>query len=90
MGYRVVLRHGPKVEKHDADTLEAALSLFERRAREIADGPGRDTVDVRVRRFERAKPAHERSVARGDAPGPGNPEAVEVHAQRRPEGAQLA
>jgi hypothetical protein len=50
--FRVVLRHGPKVEKLRTDSLEAALELVERRAREIAAGPGRESIDLHVRRFE--------------------------------------
>ena len=52
MAYRVVLRHGPKVEKLRVDSLEEALELVEQRARAIAAGPGRRTVDLHVRRFE--------------------------------------
>ncbi|HET8950655.1 MAG TPA: hypothetical protein VFN44_09090 [Solirubrobacteraceae bacterium] len=66
MGYRVVLRHGPKVHKLDADTLEAALDLLERRARAVADGPGRQAVDVQVRRFEPVQQVAARAELRGD------------------------
>ena len=65
MAYRVVVRHGPKVEKHDADTLAAALELLERRARAVADGPGRQTVDLRVRRFEPVQQVAARLELRG-------------------------
>ena len=41
MAYRVVLRHGPKVAKHDAETLAAALDLLEHEARAVAGGPRR-------------------------------------------------
>ena len=41
MAYRVVLRHGPKVDKHDAETLAAALDVLEFEARAIAGGPRR-------------------------------------------------
>lgn len=66
MSYRVVLQHGPKVEKHEAATLEAALSLLERRAREVAAGPGRKTVDLHVRRYEPAQQVAARAELRGD------------------------
>ena len=66
MGYRIVLRHGPKVSKLDADTLEAALDELERRARAITDGPGRSTVDVHVRRFEPVQQVAARAELRGD------------------------
>jgi len=51
-GYRVVVRRGPKVDKHAAGALDAALELLERYARSAQTGPRRDTVDLRVRRFE--------------------------------------
>jgi hypothetical protein len=66
MGYRVVLRNGPKVEKLDADTLEAALDLLERRARAVAARPGRVAVDLRVRRFEPVQQVAARAELRGD------------------------
>ena len=65
MAYRVVLRHGPKVEKLDAGTLEAALALLERRARAVAAGPGRTAVDLRVRRFEPVQQVAARAELRG-------------------------
>jgi hypothetical protein len=90
MAYRVVLRHGPKVEKLDAVTLEAALSLLERRARAVADGPGRRTVDLRVRRFEPAQQVAARAELRGgrvragvDVRGDGSAEAWTGRVRRR-------
>ena len=65
MAFRVVVRHGPKVDKLDADTLEAALELLERRARAAAAGPGRRTVDLHVRRFEPVQQVAARAELRG-------------------------
>jgi hypothetical protein len=90
MAYRVVVRHGPKVDKLDADTLEAALSLLERRARAVADGPGRSTVDLRVRRFEPVQQVAARGELRGagvragvDVRGDGSAEAWTGRIRRR-------
>jgi hypothetical protein len=66
MAYQVVLRHGPRVEKERAPTLEAALSLLERRARAVADGPRREAVDLKVRRFEPVQQVAARAEVRGN------------------------
>ena len=42
--WRVKVRSGPRVEKHRAETREAALDLAMREARVIANGPRRGTV----------------------------------------------
>ena len=91
MAFRVVVRHGPTVEKLDAGSLDAALSLLERRAREVADGPGRSTVDLRVRRFEPAQQVAARAELRGagvragvDVRGDGSAEAWTGRIRRRP------
>ena len=88
--FRVVLRAGPKVEKLDAETLEAALSLLERRARAVADGPARQSVDLRVRRFEPAQQVAARAELRGagvragvDVRGDGSAEAWTGRIRRR-------
>ena len=65
MAYRVVLRHGPKVAKHDAETLAAALDLLEHEARAVAGGPRRRTVDLRVRTFEPVQQVAARAELRG-------------------------
>lgn len=90
MAYRVVLRHGPKVEKLDAGTLEAALALLERRARAVAAGPGRTPVDLRVRRFEPVQQVAARAELRGggvragvDVRGDGSAEAWTGRIRRR-------
>jgi hypothetical protein len=88
--FRVLLRHGPKVEKLRAGTLEEALELLERRAREIAAGPGRETVDLRVRRFEPVQQVAARAELRGpgvragvDVRGDGSAEAWTGRIRRR-------
>ena len=90
MAYRVVVRHGPKVEKLDADTLAAALELLERRARAVAAGPGRQPVDLRVRRFEPVQQVAARAELRGagvragvDVRGDGSAEAWTGRIRRR-------
>jgi hypothetical protein len=50
--YRVVVRSGPRVARLEAGSLDAALELIEARARELADGPRREAVDLRYKRFE--------------------------------------
>jgi hypothetical protein len=65
MSYRVVLRHGPKVTKHPAETLAAALDVLEHEARAVAGGPRRRTVDVRVRTFEPDQQVAARAELRG-------------------------
>jgi len=50
--YRVVVRSGPRVTRLEAASLDAALELIEQRARALAGGPGRATVDLRYTTFE--------------------------------------
>ena len=52
MAHRVVVRSGPRVERLDAGSLDAALELIEERARALAGGPGRKAVDLRYKSFE--------------------------------------
>ena len=51
MSWRILVRHGPRVEKLRAEDLEAALDLVEREGRALAAGPGRRTVSMRQRQF---------------------------------------
>ena len=51
MSWRIVVRNGPRVEKHRAEDLAAALDLVEREGRALAARPGRRTVDLRTRTF---------------------------------------
>jgi len=88
--YRVIVRRGPKVDKHAAGTLDAALSLLEQRARAAATGPGRDTVDLHVRRFEPVQQVAARAELRGagvragvDVRGDGSVEAWTGRVRRR-------
>jgi hypothetical protein len=90
MGYCVVVRHGPKVDKAAAETLDAALALLEERARAAAAGPGRATVDLRVRRFEPVQQVAARAELRGpgvragvDVRGDGSAEAWTGRLRRR-------
>ena len=90
MSYRVVLREGPKVDKHGADTLDDALALLERRARAAAAGPRRETVDLHVRRFEPVQQVAARAELRGpgvragiDVRGDGSSEAWTGRLRRR-------
>ena len=90
MAYRIVLRHGPKVEKLKADSLHAALEVLERRTRALASGPGRETVDLRVRRFEPVQQVAARAELRGggvragvDVRGDGSAEAWTGRVRRR-------
>jgi hypothetical protein len=50
--YRVVVRSGPRVERLEAGSLDAALELIEARGRALASGPGRRAVDLRYKSFE--------------------------------------
>ncbi len=50
-GWRVIVRDGPRVRRSQAETLAAALDLVEDAARALAAGPGRATVDLRLRSF---------------------------------------
>lgn len=52
MEHRVVVRSGPRVERLEAGSLDAALELIEQRARALAAGPGREAVDLRYKTFE--------------------------------------
>jgi hypothetical protein len=74
MRYRVVVRHGPKVGKHGADSLDAALALLEEHARAAAAGPRRGTVDLQVRRFEPVQQV----AARAELRGPGVRAGIDV------------
>jgi hypothetical protein len=64
VSWRIVFRRGPKVERLSADSLEAAIALLADRARHA---PGRETVDLHVRRFEPVQQV----AARGELRGPG-------------------
>ena len=65
MADRVVVRHGPKVDKHSAETLGAALDVLEFEARAVAGGPRRTPIDVRVRTYEPEQQVAARAELRG-------------------------
>ena len=72
--WRVTVRNGPKVQKLRAADAAEALDLVEREARVLAAGPGRGTVDLRVRTF-----APQQQVAgRVELAGPGVRAGVDV------------
>jgi hypothetical protein len=50
--YRVVVRSGPRVERLEAGSLDAAIELIEARATALAEGPGLAAVELRYRTFE--------------------------------------
>ena len=52
MEWKVVVRSGPRVRRIEAGSLDAALELIEARARELARGPGRESVELRYKTFE--------------------------------------
>ena len=66
MAHRVVVRSGPRIERLDAASLDAALDLIEERARALARGTRRGPVDVRVRTFEPVQQVAHRLELRGD------------------------
>jgi hypothetical protein len=65
MAHRVVVRSGPKIERHDAGSLDAALDLIEGRARALAGATRRAPVDLRVRTFEPVQQVAHRLELRG-------------------------
>jgi hypothetical protein len=50
--YRLVVRHGAKVERLKLDTLEDALRSLEAHARELSEHADAHTVDAKIRKFE--------------------------------------
>jgi hypothetical protein len=50
--YRVVARSGPRVDRLEAGSLDAALELIEARATALAAGPRAAPVDLRYKTFE--------------------------------------
>jgi hypothetical protein len=65
MAYRVTVRAGPKVERHEAARLDEALEVVEREARAAAAGPRRESVDLRMRTFEPVQQVATRIEVRG-------------------------
>jgi hypothetical protein len=88
--FRVIVRRGPRVDRLPAATLEQALTLLEAHGR-AADGPRRNAVDLRVRRFEPVQQVAARLELRGpgrrssgvDIRGDGSAEAWTGRLRRR-------
>jgi hypothetical protein len=49
--WRIKVRNGPKVQKYKADGAETALDIVEREGRVMSAGPGRRSVELRIRTF---------------------------------------
>jgi hypothetical protein len=66
MAHRVVVRSGPRVERLDAASLDAALALIEERARALARGSRRAPVELRFKTFEPVQQVAHRLELRGE------------------------
>ena len=73
-GWQVVVRDGPRVTRHRAETLDAALVLVERAGGELAAGPGRAAVELRIRTFS----PQQQVAGRIELRGPGVRAGVDV------------
>jgi hypothetical protein len=76
--YRVVVRSGPRVERLEAGSLDAALELIEARGRALAAGPGRKAVDLRYKSFEPVQQVAHRLELSGGGRGRGLRAGVDV------------
>jgi hypothetical protein len=65
MAHRVVVRSGPRVERLDAASLDAALALIEERARSLAQTRNKP-VELRFRTFEPVQQVAHRLELRGE------------------------
>jgi hypothetical protein len=65
MAHRVVVRSGPRVERLDAASLDAALALIEERARSLAQTRSKP-VELRFRTFEPVQQVAHRLELRGE------------------------
>jgi hypothetical protein len=74
MSWRIVVRNGPRVEKHRAEDLAAALDLVEREGRVLAAGPRRRPVAIRKREFS----PQQQVAGRVELSGPGVRAGVDV------------
>jgi hypothetical protein len=91
MAHRVVVRSGPRIERLDAASLDAALDLIEERAGALARGSRRPPVDVRFKTFEPVQQVAHRLELRGgggvragvDVRGDGSVEAWTGRVRRR-------
>jgi hypothetical protein len=66
MAHRVVVRSGPRVERLDAASLDAALTPIEDRARALARSSRRAPIDLRIRTFEPVQQVAHRLELRGE------------------------
>jgi hypothetical protein len=66
MAHRVVVRSGPRVERLDAASLDAALHLIEERARTLARTSRREPVELRYKTFEPVQQVAHRLELRGE------------------------
>lgn len=64
--YRLLVREGPRVARARFGTLEEALDALDARVAQLATGSRRETIDLRVRRFEPVGQV----VARAELSGP--------------------
>jgi len=74
MGWRILVRNGPRVEKLRAEDLETALDLVEREGRALAARPRRRTVSMRQRQFT----PQQQVAGRVELTGPGVRAGVDV------------
>jgi len=71
VSWRVVVRTGPRVERHRAGSFEEALELLETEARVASNTERRGDVDARYRRFSPAEQVAARVELRGRGPRAG-------------------
>lgn len=64
--YRLLVREGPRVRRARFGSLKQALDALDMRVAELSAGSRRETVDLRVRRFEPIAQV----VARAELSGP--------------------
>ena len=91
----MTVRSGPRVERHRADTLQAALALAEERARELASSTRAKPGELRMKTFTPAQQVAHRIEVSGpgrivaavragiDVRGDGSLEAYTGRSQRR-------
>lgn len=66
MPWKLTVRAGPRVQRTRYEELDEAISALEQRARELAREAPRDSVDIKVRRFDPVQ----RVTARVELAGP--------------------
>jgi hypothetical protein len=71
VSWRVVVRTGPRVERHRAASLDEALELLETEARVASNNERRGDVDARYRRYSPAEQVAARVELRGRGPRAG-------------------